>query len=461
VPLTLIEDTESAVALIALAGADGLALWLESQPGKTQNWVAATQFSGKAGSHLLIADEHGQLERVLVGLGDEEPCGLWDWAGVSAGLPDRDYRLENELAGDDAYLAALGWALAGYRFRRYAGDQKNDLRRLIWPESCDRAAVIRAAQATFLVRDLVNTPASDMGPEQLAEVARKLAAEHGAACKVIVGEDLLDNNYPAIHAVGRASTRPPRLVDFSWGEETNPKLTLVGKGVCFDSGGLDLKSAANMKLMKKDMGGAAHVLGLASMVMAAGLPVRLRVLIPALENSVAGNALRPLDVITMGSGLSVEIGNTDAEGRLVLADALNAACQENPDLLIDMATLTGAARVALGPELPALFTTDDELAEQLRDLSEAQDDPLWRLPLWQPYSKLIEGKVADLTNAAEGGFGGAITAALFLKAFVNEGISWAHIDLMAWNTTARPGRPEGGEAMSMRALFGVIEKRFG
>lgn len=460
-PLNLIEDTQDSIALTALAGAQALALWLEGQPDKIENWVAATGFSGKASSHLLISNEQGQLERVLVGLGDDDAHGLWVWAGISAGLPDGNYRLENELASDDADRAALGWALAGYRFARYTGGQEKDLRCLVWPKTCDRAAVTRAARATFLVRDLVNTPASDMGPEQLADAAGRLAAEYDAKYRVILGDDLLADNYPAIHAVGRASTRPPRLIDFSWGSPGDPKLTLVGKGVCFDSGGLDLKSAANMKLMKKDMGGAAHVLGLASMVMAAALPVRLRVLIPAVENSVAGNALRPLDVITMGSGLSVEIGNTDAEGRLVLADAMSAACRDAPDLLIDMATLTGAARVALGPEVPALFTNDDGLAEDLGDLSQTEDDPLWRLPLWQPYAKMIEGKVANLTNAAEGGFGGAITAALFLEAFVDEGISWAHVDLMAWNTKSRPGRPEGGEAMSMRALFAAIEKRFG
>jgi len=461
VPLKLIEAGAASVAITALAGAQALALWLEDHPGKTANWIATTGFEAKAGSTLLIADDEGHLERVLVGLAAKEPGGLWAWAGLSAGLPKGNYRLENTLSSDEAYRAALGWALASYRFERYAGDQRKDLPCLIWPQSCDRAAVNRAAQATYLVRDLVNTPASDMGPQQLAEAAQMLATEHDATCRVTVGEDLLDNNFPAIHAVGRASTRPPRLIDLHWGDPAHPKLTLVGKGVCFDSGGLDLKPASGMKLMKKDMGGAAHVLGLASMVMAAALPVRLRVLIPAVENSVAGNALRPLDIITMGSGLSVEIGNTDAEGRLVLADALHVACQETPDLLIDMATLTGAARVALGPELPALFTNDEDLAGHLSGHSEAENDPLWRLPLWAPYETMIEGKVADLNNAAEGGFGGAITAALFLKAFVDQDISWAHVDLMAWNPASKPGRPEGGEAMSMRALFAYIAERFG
>ncbi|MBT4934429.1 MAG: leucyl aminopeptidase family protein [Rhodospirillaceae bacterium] len=462
-PLNLIEDAADSIALTTLAGAEALALWLADQPDRISSWVEATGFNAKAGTHCLIADEQGNLERVLTGLGDDDPSGLWTWAGVSAGLPARNYHLENDLGPDEAYRAALGWALAGYGFSRYASQQTDDeidMPCLLWPKTCERDAVSRAARATFLVRDLVNTPASDMGPEQLADAAQALAETHDASFQVIVGDDLLDHAFPAVHAVGRASTRSPRLIDLQWGDPESPKVTLVGKGVCFDSGGLDLKGAAGMKLMKKDMGGAAHVLGLASMIMAAVLPVRLRVLIPAVENSVSGNAMRPLDVITMGNGMSVEIGNTDAEGRLVLADALSAACQETPDLLIDMATLTGAARVALGTELPALFTNDDDLARQLARHSGAENDPLWRLPLWQPYAKLIEGKVADLNNAAEGGLAGAITAALFLEAFVNEGTSWAHIDLMAWNTTSSAGRPEGGEAMSMRALFALLKERF-
>jgi leucyl aminopeptidase len=463
VPLNLIEDATNSIAMTALAGTEAMTLWLADQPDKVSNWVEATGFSAKAGTHCLIADEQGNLERVLTGLGSENASGLWTWASASAGLPARHYYLENELAPDEAYRAALGWALAGYEFKRYASQQQDDdqnLPCLVWPETCDRKEVSRAANATFLVRDLVNTPASDMGPEQLADATQTLAKSYNATCQVIVGDDLLDNFFPAVHAVGRASVRAPRLIDLQWGDPTNPKLTLVGKGVCFDSGGLDLKGAAGMKLMKKDMGGAANVLGLALMIMAAFLPVRLRVLIPAVENSVSGNAMRPLDVITMGNGTSVEIGNTDAEGRLVLADALHAACQESPELLIDMATLTGAARVALGPALPALFTNDDDLARKLERHGETENDPLWRLPLWQPYSKMIKGKVADLNNAAESGLAGAITAALFLEAFVNEGTCWAHIDMMAWNPASMAGRPEGGEAMSIRALFALIKERF-
>jgi leucyl aminopeptidase len=364
--------------------------------------------------------------------------------------------LKASAAGD----AALGWALAAYRFTRYrAGeDMQADL---VWPSACDRAAVESAALATYLVRDLINTPASDMGPGELAAAARKLGRDFGARCRVVAGPALLRDNYPAIHAVGRASSRAPRLVDLTWGDRRAPKVTLVGKGVCFDSGGLDLKSAQHMKLMKKDMGGAATVLGLARMIMAADLPVRLRVLVPAVENSVSGDAMRPLDVVATRRGLSVEIGNTDAEGRVVLADALSAAAAEKPDLLIDCATLTGAARVALGGELPALFSNHDATAEALLKSAAQASDPLWRLPLWDPYRRHLESPVADLTNAPDEPLAGAITAALFLAEFVDDGIPWVHLDLMAWNTSARPGRPKGGEAMGMRALFGLVENRFG
>jgi leucyl aminopeptidase len=360
--------------------------------------------------------------------------------------------------------AALGWALGTYVFDRY---RKAETRfaTLVWPKRCRRAAVESAAAATFLVRDLINTPAEHMGPAELADAALRLARAHGARCRVIAGRRLLALGYPAVHAVGRASARAPRLVDLAWGRPGRPKLTLVGKGVCFDSGGLDLKSSSNMKLMKKDMGGAAHALALARMVMEARLPVRLRVLVPAVENSVAGNALRPLDVVPTRKGLTVEIGNTDAEGRVILADALAEAVGESPDLVIDLATLTGAARVALGAELPALFCNDDALAERLLRLGDREGDPLWRLPLFRPYAKQVESKVADLTNAPEGGAAGAITAALFLERFVERKgkpqTPWIHVDLMAWNAAARPGRPEGGEAMGLRALFALLDERYG
>lgn len=458
--LNLIEATESSVPVTALAGEDALVRWLADQAERISNWVAATGFTAKAGSVCLIADENGALERVIAGLGPDDGVDLWSWSALRAGLPDGEFHIDGDFDQDVANRVAIGWALAGYRFDRYSRKDERSGPALVWPRGCVRSHVLATAQATSLVRDLVNTPASDMGPEQLADAALALAQSHAAECRIIVGEDLLKENFPAIHAVGRASINEPRLIDLQWGDVSNSKLTLVGKGVCFDSGGLDLKPASGMQLMKKDMGGAANVLGLASMVMSADLLVRLRVLIPAVENSVSGNAMRPLDVVTMRSGKTVEIGNTDAEGRVILADALSLACKESPDLIIDMATLTGAARVALGTDLPALFTNDDDVARDLMNHGAAENDPLWRLPLWAPYKKMIEGKVADLNNSAEGGFGGAITAALFLQAFVEEGISWAHIDLMAWNTTSRPGRPEGGEALSMRALFAMIKERF-
>jgi leucyl aminopeptidase len=328
---------------------------------------------------------------------------------------------------------------------------------LVWPKGADRAAVTRAVEAIFLVRDLINTPASDMGPAELAEAAGALARKHGARESVVVGDALIKGNFPAVYGVGRASARAPRLIDLRWGGG-GPRVAVVGKGVCFDSGGLDLKSASNMKLMKKDMGGAAHALGLADMIMGAGLEVRLRVLVPAVENSVSGNALRPLDVLQTRKGATVEVGNTDAEGRLILCDALYEADRDEPDLLIDFATLTGAARVALGTDLPALFCRDDGLAERLLRHATAQQDPLWRLPLYAPYRKMLESQVADLNNAPDSPYAGAITAALFLAEFVRPKTAWAHLDLFAWNASAAPGRPIGGEAMGLRAAFALVEE---
>ena len=432
--------------------------WIERQPQPLRRWVSETRFTAQPGTICLLGGTDGGLERVLVGIGEKN--AIWDWSALPAKLPEALYRVDAALAPGEADNSALGWALGTYRFGRYR-KQEGSFPRLVWPEGGDRVAVERAVSATFLVRDLINTPAEDMGPEELAAAARAIAEDHGARFTAIVGEELLVHNYPAVHAVGRASGRAPRLIDLRWGEESNPKVTLVGKGVCFDSGGLDLKSASNMKLMKKDMGGAATMLGLAQMVMSANLPVRLRLLIPAVENSVSGNALRPLDVVKTRSGLTVEIGNTDAEGRVILADALTEAVSERPALLVDSATLTGAARAALGTELPAVFTNDDALAQALLDHGSAASDPLWRLPLWKPYRRHLDSKVADLTNAPNIAFAGAITAALFLAEFTKPTETWAHIDMMAWNTDTRPGRPEGGEAMGMRALYALIRERFG
>ncbi len=459
--INFIDDNQPSIPIVLVAGREALALWLKDQSDRVKNWVLVTGFEPNSGSTCLIANGSGNVEMVLGGTGDKDLSNLWMWSSMRNDLPGGIYRLDASLNDEEATQAALGWALAGYKFDLYStsGSEKYGPI-LVWPKNCDREHVTRTVQATFLVRDLINTPANDMGPEQLADCAQTLAQEFNAEFSVIVGEELLEANYPAIHAVGRASANAPRLVDMQWGKHADPKVTLVGKGVCFDTGGLDLKQSSGMRLMKKDMGGAAHVLGLASMIMAAALPIRLRVLIPAVENSVSGNAMRPLDVITMRDGKTVEIGNTDAEGRLILADALSAACDESPQVLIDMATLTGAARVALGTDLPALFCNDDAFASDLEAHAKIQSDPIWRLPLWKPYEKMIEGKVANLNNAAEGGYGGAITAALFLKAFIRREVSWAHIDLMAWNTSTRPGRQEGGEAMSMRALFAYLREHF-
>jgi leucyl aminopeptidase len=455
-PLSLTDPTPGAVPITTLTK-DGIEAWLEAASAQERNWVQGLGFTAEAGKFVLVPSSQGGLDRVLVGLGDraEEPATMWALAGLPDALPEGSYRLERVPGGADPTGLALGWALAGYAFTRYR-EKPTKRTALVWPKDADRRLVERLARAVFLARDLVNTPAGDMGPQELAEAAVRVAEAAGACYRVIEGDGLLAENYPTIHAVGRASTRAPRLVDIVWGDPAAPKVTLVGKGVCFDTGGLDLKPAGGMRLMKKDMAGAAIMLGLAQAIMGAGLPVRLRVLLPCVENSVSGNAMRPLDIVRTRKGLTVEIGNTDAEGRLILCDALAEASTENPAVLIDMATLTGAARVALGPELPALFCNDDALAAALLAAGTAAQDPLWRMPLWRPYRKMLDSKAADLNNVSEGPYAGAITAALYLQEFVGAGIPWAHLDVMAWNPQSRPGRPEGGEATALRALYNHI-----
>jgi leucyl aminopeptidase len=373
-------------------------------------------------------------------------------------LPAGVYRFAN--APHDTRLATLGFALGSYRFSRYRKRDAPEVR-LVPPDGVDVSAISRMAEAATLARDLINTPSNDMGPEQLAQAAQELATRFGASFNCIVGEDLTRQNFPLIHAVGMASPRVPRLVDLSWGDPVHPKVTLVGKGVCFDTGGLDLKPSAGMLIMKKDMGGAANVLALAQMVMDAKLKLRLRVLIPAVENAVAGNAFRPLDVFRSRKGITVEIGNTDAEGRLVLADALALACEDKPDLLIDMGTLTGAARVALGPDLPPFYTDDETLALDLARYAQQENDPLWRLPLWPPYDAWLDSKTADVNNAPSGTFAGSITCALFLQRFVDHAKSWLHVDIYGWTPSAKPGRPEGGECQAARAIFALLGNRYG
>lgn len=422
-------------------------------------WAKANGFTGEAGHILVLPDGAGDLSGVLFGLGDEQkPQDAFLAGKLARELPDGVYAFAGEPPGN-ARLSALAWLLESYRFIRYRS-AKREPARLACPEGVDRREVLRTARAVGLVRDLVNTPAIDMGPDELEAHSADLAKRCNAAIRVVTG-DTLAKEFPLIHTVGAASPRAPRLIDISWGEPGAPKVSLIGKGVCFDTGGLDIKPSSGMAIMKKDMGGAANVLGLAAMIMETALPVRLRVLVPAVDNAISGNAFRPGDVIKSRKGLTVEIGNTDAEGRLVLADALALADDEAPDLLIDLATLTGAARVALGPDLPAFYTDDEELARSISDNGAAENDPVWRLPLWGRYEKLFESKIADLNNAGNSGFAGSITAALFLRKFVERAKSYAHFDIFAWTPDARPGRPFGGEAQAIRGLYALIRNRYG
>ncbi|MER9877759.1 leucyl aminopeptidase family protein [Mesorhizobium sp. M0118] len=419
-------------------------------------WAKANGFSGEAGRTLIVPGDNGAITGALFGTGDGE--GALAIGALARALPEGDWHFASAPAKPE--LTALAVALGGYVFTRY-GKKPGKTLRLALPAGTDGAHIRRLADGIFLARDLVNTPTSDMGPGHLEKAARTLAATHKAEISVTKGDDLLTANFPMIHAVGRASADAPRLIDMIWGPKNAPKITLVGKGVCFDTGGLDIKPSSGMLLMKKDMGGAANVLGLASMIMATGLKVRLRVLIPAVENSIAGNAFRPGDVLASRKGITVEIGNTDAEGRLVLADALALADDDEPQMLVDMATLTGAARVALGPDLPPFYTGDEALASELADASVAVEDPLWRMPLWKPYDAKLASKVADINNVTSDGFAGSITAALFLKRFVEKTAAWAHVDIFAWNPSDRPHGLAGGEAQGIRALEQVISNRYG
>ncbi len=441
---------------ISLVEARGYKRWLKAQPKITQNWLSGLRLRGSAGEVATVPDRNGNLARAIMVHDSTTP---WSFSALAGKLPRGRYQFDAPMPTATANDAALGWALATRRFDRYKSSKRQSPS-LVWPAEADRDHVSHLFRAIVMGRDLITTPAEDLGPAELVQTGIDLAARCGAKTKVIKGDKLLDQNYPAIHAVGRASSRAPQLLDLTWGDAKAPKVTLVGKGVCFDSGGLDLKSAAGMKLMKKDMGGAATALALASLVMDSELPVRLRVLIPAVENSVSGNALRPGDVISTRKGLSVEIGNTDAEGRLILSDALTEACSEAPDQLIDFATLTGAARVALGTELPALFSTDDGFADSVLSGGLATHDPLWRMPLFDSYRRHLDSSVADLNNIANVGQGGAITAALFLREFVDAKVSWSHVDTMAYNNSSRPGRPAGGEVFGIRAFFEALRDRY-
>jgi leucyl aminopeptidase len=456
-PLSFADATSPSIPLTLVTPDDLPALLDTLGPGGA--FARATGFAAKPGEVIALPDATGAITQALVGLGapTARARGRFQTAAAAARLPAGTYRLINGTP-EDAHDLALGWLLDSYRFDRYR-PQDASKAALICPEGLDRARLETLANAEALTRDLINTPASDMGPAELENAALQLAARHGATATVIRGDDLLTHNFPLIHAVGRAAGpgREPRLIDIRHGS-TGPAITLIGKGVCFDTGGLDIKPPASMGLMKKDMGGAATVLGLADMLMATGTPIRLRVLIPAVENSVGSDSFRPQDILTARNGLTVEINNTDAEGRLILADALALAAEDSADLTITMATLTGAARVALGPDLPPFFTDDDSIAAQLMDSAARMRDPLWRLPFHAPYEALIEPGIADLDNAPSGGMAGAITAALFLRRFAPA--PYVHFDIYGWQPAAAPARPKGGTGQAARALFDAIPRLF-
>ncbi|MYE12840.1 MAG: leucyl aminopeptidase family protein, partial [Gammaproteobacteria bacterium] len=417
--------------------------------------IARAGFAGRTGQSAWLPGSTGEPEVVVVGTGDG--AGIATLGDLARQLSEGDYRLHTDLAPEHRRRVLLGWGLGAYRFERYRKEDREPARLLVPP---DDAVVLDELDAVHWCRDLVNTPAGDMLPHDLEREARAFADACGAALEVTTGEALLERRLRVIHAVGRASVSAPRLIDLQWGDPGHPRVTLIGKGVCFDSGGLDLKTAAGMRLMKKDMGGAAHVLGLAKLVVSQRMPISLRVLVPAVENAVAGNAYRPGDVLQAYDDTTIEIDNTDAEGRLILCDAIGLARGEDPELIVDFATLTGAARVALGTELPAMFATDDAVADGIAAAGRRAEDPVWRMPLHAPYRRLLDSKVADLVNAPETPFGGAITAALFLAHFVGD-IPWVHFDVMAWNQRARPAHPVGGEAMGLRAVYRYLEARYG
>jgi leucyl aminopeptidase len=450
-PLELVEKPSRKALPVHLVAKDDL----ESLDPAAAAWARANNFSGDAGKVLLLPGSDGTLAGALLGIGDGE-TSLHSGA-LAKVLPEGEWHFASDPKNPP--LAALGLVLGSYAFTRYGKKPRSDLR-FVAPSGVDLAHTRRVADGVFLARDLVNTPTNDMGPDALEAAVRALAARHKAKVEVVKGDALLEKNFPMIHAVGRASTEAPRLIDMRWGPKGAPKVTLVGKGVCFDTGGLDIKPASGMLIMKKDMGGAANVLGLASMIMGAKLAIRLRVLIPAVENAISGNAFRPGDILPSRKGLTVEIGNTDAEGRLVLADALALADEQEPQLLIDMATLTGAARVALGPDLPPFYTDDEALAGEVAAAALAVEDPLWRMPLWRPYEAKLTSKIADINNVTTDGFAGSVTAALFLRRFVEKAASWAHFDIFAWNPSDRPHGLAGGEAQGIRALERVISKRY-
>ena len=451
-------DKGQAATDVQLVDKAGFEAWLSAQPARTRQAAVAQGFRGEGFQLAILPGERDSWSAVL-GVANVDSLSAWCLARAAESLPEGTYRV----AGRGPGPAALGWLLGQYRFERYRKDPKaNGPRILLTDEPARIDELVAIAESTFLVRDLVNIPAGDLGPAELQAAVEAVGKEAGARLSVTRGK-ALDEGYPMVAAVGAAAApgREPRLIELEWGDQRHPKLAIVGKGVCFDSGGLDIKPSAGMRLMKKDMGGAAHALGLARLIMTAKLPVRLHLLIPAVENAVSGAAFRPGDILKSRMGLSVEIGNTDAEGRLILGDALARAAEAEPELILDFATLTGAARVALGPDLPALFANDDDLAGAMLAAGTAVADPLWRMPLWKPYDEMLASDVADLGNMAEAPFAGAVTAALFLQKFVPAGTPWAHLDTFAWRPSAKPGRPKGGDALGLRAAWAMLRSRYG
>lgn len=429
--------------------------WLAAQPAAVAEWAKAQDFDAAPASVMLLPGAAGALAGAVLGLND--PLDPFSYGHAAYSLPPRTFRLAHDVEPGMRAALQLGWGLGAYRFTRYR--EPSRLPALLALDG-ECAEVLAALTACTRVRDLVNTPTEHMGPEELEQVMRSIAEQYAAALDVTTGDALLAHNFPAIHAVGRASHRAPRLIRLEWGERTNPHVVLVGKGVCFDTGGLDIKPASGMRHMKKDMGGAAHVIALAEWIMARRLPLRITVLVPAVENAIGPGAFRPGEVITTRAGISVEIDNTDAEGRLVLCDALTLACEQQPELVIDFATLTGAARVALGPDLPALYSNDDALAGALVQAGDEQRDPLWRMPLWRPYERYLKSGIADVANAGSSRMAGSITAALYLERFVPPEQQWAHLDVYSWNDSDSPGRPAGGEAQGLRAVFALLRQRY-
>jgi leucyl aminopeptidase len=429
---------------------------IKQYPKIIKNWIKQSGFKAQNGEFCLIPNKKGEIAQVLFGVGKDIKY-RWALATLAEKLPQGNYKLQADWTNEQQQQAAIGWGLACYQFERYKTAERIAPCLLLEKKSRRIKAFVDAFK---LVRDLVNTPAADMMPQDLATTAKKLSKTYNAKFKQIKGDNLLRKNYPCIHAVGRASKHEPRLISFKWGNKAHPKVSLIGKGICFDTGGLDLKPAQFMRLMKKDMGGAAHVLGLAQLIMALELPICMQVLLSAAENVISGDAFRPGDVLQTRAGKTVEIDNTDAEGRLVLCDALTKAGEGNPDLIIDFATLTGAARVAVGTEIPVFFTNNDALGAEINKASAQTDELVWQLPMHKPYRSYLDSDIADLLNSSPQGYGGAITAALYLNEFVDENTQWAHFDIMAWNNRHRPGRPKGGEAMGLLTVFQLLENRY-